>query len=531
MAGEAGVVDRLVVAVDYAYDQAGASAIEADFAHIKSLSTGLLASVAALMAGAVYETAELGDSMAKTARSLEMSVESYSELSYAADMAGASEEVMRTGMIALTRQMAAMREGTGPAADAARKLGFQQKVANGEIGTAAELLPVLADALNGVKNDGERAALSLLLLGEAGPKMRSLLVEGSAGLQKMSDRAHALGIVVSDADAALSEEFMDSLADIGNIGRSIGGNIGFGLMPPLLKVTRAIGDWYVANGGIIDQQMDRVIGVTARALDELQTPAGKAVATASALAAAWGAAGVAKSMYGAASAASPLIAALGGQAGAALSAAKSGGPLAAAAVLVTAALDDLTMAAEGNDSILLRLGETMGAKGETQRAAAGLISLFWAGVDATTAWNDVIQTKFLGTLDALAEALNPLAAMQPLFDALGVVVPDIEIPSAKQVIGGAAEAMEGASNALNLGARAARGDLSETDRLVLEQFTAPVVSGLSAALAPQYVQPTVSIQVQAATSPAEIARIAGEQARAEVERQTLEALLSAEQSP
>lgn len=523
MAGEAGVVDRLVVAVDYAYDKRDADIIEADFSGL----IGLAGALAAALVGATLEAAAAGDEAIKLARAVNLDVESYTELAYAADMAGASQEDLNAALNALTRQMYSATTGGKEAQQVFAALGIDPR----QFEDSADALPAVADALNRIGDEGKRAGVEMKLFGRSGGSLRSFLVGGSDEMRRMGERAHDLRIAISEADAVASEGLMDSLSDLGHIAKGLSRNVGFALVPSLTRAADSVIDWYLANDEIIDQQMDRVAAGIGRALDELQTPAGKAIAAAGSLAAAWGAAGAARSLYNAAAAASPLVSALGGQAGAALSAAKSAGPLAIAVLAVTAAVDDLSNAAEGNDSILLRLGETMGAKGETQRAAAGLINLFWAGVDATSAWNDVIQTKFIGTLDALAEALNPLTAMQPLFDALGVVVPDIEIPSAKQVIGGAAEAMEGASDALNLGARAARGDLSETDRLVLEQLTAPVVSGLSAALAPQYVQPTVSIQVQAATSPSEIARIAGEHARAEVERQTYEALLAAEQSP
>jgi hypothetical protein len=522
VAGEAGVVDRLVVAVDYAYNKRDADIIEADFSGL----IGLAGALAAALVGATLEAAAAGDEAIKLARAVNLDVESYTELAYAADMAGASQEDLSAALNALTRQMYAAGTGGKEAQQVFAALEIDPR----QFEDSADALPAVADALNQIGDEGKRAGLEMKLFGRSGGSLRSFLVGGSDEMRRMGERAHDLRIAISEADAVASEGLMDSLSDLGHIAKGLSRNVGFALVPSLTRAADSVIDWYLANDEVIDQQMDRVAAGIGHALDELQTPTGKAIAAAGSLAAAWGAVGVARSMYTAAAAASPLVAALGGQAGAALAAAKAGGPLVIAAIAVAAALDDLSMAAEGNDSILLRLGETMGAKGETQRAAAGLIDLFWSGVDATTAWNDVIQTKFIGTLGELAAALNPLTAFQPVLDAIGVVVPEIELPSAKQVIGGAADALQGTADLFELGSRAARGELTPTDELVLGSFMEQASGRRAMSQAPQISMP-FSLTVQSGSSKEEIARIAGEQARAEVERQTYEALLSAEQSP
>lgn len=516
MAGEAGVVDRLVVAVDYAYDKRDADIIEADFSGL----IGLAGALAAALVGATLEAAAAGDEAIKLARAVNLDVESYTELAYAADMAGASQEVLSAALNALTRQMYAAEAGGKEAQQVFSSLGIDPR----QFADSAEALPAVADALNQIGDEGRRAGLEMKLFGESGGRLRSFLVGGSDEMRRMGERAHDLRIAISEADAVASEGLMDSLSDLGHIAKGLSRNVGFALVPSLTRAADSVIDWYLANDEVIDQQMDRVAAGIGHALDELQTPTGKAIAAAGALAAAWGAVGVARSMYTAAAAASPLVAALGGQAGAALAAAKAGGPLVIAAIAVAAALDDLSMAAEGDDSILLRLGERMGARGETQQAAHGLIELLDAGAEAAWAFGGALSA---GIGDAIDELADKIPSLEPLLAPLR----DLFDLDAKSILGGAGAQFERSAEGLRKGARYLQGDQGVQFRTgrgwgdVIDDVVLFTPNRDPS-------RASVTVQVQApTTSPAEIARIAGEQARAEVERQTYEALLAAEQSP
>lgn len=514
MAGEGGIVDRLVVAVEYAYDPVVPDKIDADFSGL----IGLAGTLAAAMVGLAISTAGMGDEAAKTARTLELTVEEFTALSYAADHANLAQEALRTGIFTLTRQLAMAHTGTGPVADAFRTLGLQSRIMSGEIKTAGQALPIIADALNGITDDGKRAALSMIVLGEAGPKMRSLLSGGSKGLQEATDRARALGVVFSETDATASEHLMDSLADLKYVMKSITTEIGFHFVPSISRVTDSISDWYIANGEIIRQQIGRTLDGISYSLGLLETPVGKAAAGALALASAWGAAGAAKALYEAAKASSPLVAALGSQAGNAIAVAKAAGPLALAIAAAGLAIDDFAVAAEGGDSVLLDLGEAMGARGETQQAAAGLIKLLSAGTDAAWAFAGALEVGLGDALDALAEklpSLEPLLApLRELFDL-----------SAADVIGGAAKQFERSAAGLELGTRYLRGDAGVQFRAgrgvgdLIDDFVTFSPNRPESAQS----RPAVTVNVNG-SNPNEVARIAGEAARREVKQQTLEAL-------
>lgn len=509
MAGE-GIVDRLVVAVEYVYDAVVPDTIEADFEGL----IGLAGTLAAAMVGLAVSSAMAGDEAHDMGIRMGLSASEVTAWGYAAERAGTSVDVLSQGLITLQRNLGAARAGAGPAAEAFKRLRIDPR----EIENADDALFHIADRLQEIDDEGERATLRLTLLGEAGPRLAELLGQGSEGIEELLTRADRMGVVISDANAELSGEFLDAIGDLGEIAAGTGRKIGFAVLPALTKVAKGVRDWYLANDDLIGQQIDRVADGIGYALDQLQTPVGKAVAGALALASAWGAAGAAKAMYTAVAASSPLVASLGSQVGAMATATAAAGPLALAIVAAGLAIDDFVVAAENGDSILLDLGEAMGARGETQQAAAGLIDLLDAGTEAAWAFAGALEVGLGDAIDYLADkipSLEPLIA--PLRDLLDL--------DAAEIIGGAAEQFQRSARGLRLGARYLKGD--ESVQFRPGRGTGDIIDDFVtfSPLRPESAQsrPAVTVNING-SSPEEVARLAGEAARREVEIQTLETL-------
>lgn len=515
MVGEAGVVDRLVVAVTYAYDQIAASEIARDFQGLIGLATG----VAGALVGITVASAHAGDEAIKHARSVNLEVEAYTELAYAADMAGVSQEQLGAGLNVVTRQLFAATHGGKEAQKVFSTLGLDPR----QFEDSADALPHIADALNAITDEGERAGLELQLFGRSGGELRSFLVGGSADMERMGDRAHALGVTISEVDALASEHLMDSLSDLGSVATGLARNIGFGLVPPMTRVVDGALDWYLANSKIIDQQMDRVVGGLARGLDLLNTPMGRVVAGGVAVAGAWGAFGAVRSLGAAASAASPLAGALLGQAAGAWAVVRAGGPLALVLAGTAGVLDDVYAAARGDDSILLRLGRTMGAEGEMQKAAGSFTGML--GEVGSAAW-DVGAAMVGGIgygLDYIADHAGPA---KEAVESLAKVFREADWGGAIDFIG---DRFDDIATGAGIIGRGARGESTDVDRMVTERFNAAWSSTLFGSS--QETRATqagalvnMTINPQTGMSATQIADLAAEQARTEVYRQTREAL-------
>ena len=518
MAGD--MIDELVVGVRYALDTASEkkaidslATVEGEIAAISSpeIWAGLGLGIAAGIAGLALLTSEAvhaGAAAEVMGIRFHLGAEDVQLLGYVAERSGVEIGDLASGMNTLTMQLGAAQKGSADAAAAFAELGLS--AADYENGTAA--LGDVADALDALPDKAKRTRLEMQLFGESGGKLDELLGRGSKGVQELQDHAAALGFVISDTDAALSRHLLGSVDDLGKIATGVGRKIGLSLVPALDEAASSTVDWYVANHSIIDQQLDRVTGAISKGLEYMLTPLGLATTGALGLAAAWGAAGAAKSMAGAVAEASPLAAALGSQAKNAIAATAALGPYAIGVAAVALTLDDLNKAAEGADSIILRLAGTIGVEGETQTALKSMKILI--GETAGLAW-DLGAALEVGVGDALDAVAAKLPEIKPLLDAIKEVL-SFGVGDALTAVAGAAQS--GISTVAETRNELGQGNYLKANAAFLQGLTPQFATDAGQSIVNAF-SPQISVNVSAATSPAEIARIAGQ----EVERQVLEA--------
>ena len=519
-----GVVDELIVAVRYAYDRASANVVTAEFKGMLALG----ASVTAALVGITIASADAADAAHDNAAAIGLTTEAYTALAYAAERSGATTDNLRIGMMTLNRQLQAARGGSVEVA----KVFASLKVRPEDFATGSDALGDVMNGLRGIKDEGDRARIKLLLFGEASGRLGEFLDRDADSLLALTDRARDLGAVITDDAADGAGRLMDSLGDLQIIAAGLTRQIGLGLAPRLADLTDGMVDWFLANRDLIGQQIDRTISGVGHALDALQTPAGKAVAVAGSLALAWGGVGVARSMYDAAAAANPLVGALGGQAGKAATAAKAGGILALQLAVLGLAIDDVRVTAEGGDSVLLALGRRMGVEGEVQVGAKELVGLFGDMTDLAYALGPAIKEGIGSGLDYLAENLP---FVTDLVHQLADAIRGLDIGG---VLTFASDRLADARTFTQLGTRALKGESTDIDRAAFSRFEdenpignlARAIREAGSATQGQRIlslaglAPPVSVTVNAGPSRDEMARMAGEAAREEVEREALRIL-------
>lgn len=118
----------------------------------------------------------------------------------------------------LTRSLGQAALGAKGPAEAFKALGVDVRKAGGEVKTAGEVMPELAEQLSKIESPAERAAVMTQILGRSGQKMATLLAEGAKGVNAYARAADELGLVISDAklqsaDAPLTEDGF-TLADV-----------------------------------------------------------------------------------------------------------------------------------------------------------------------------------------------------------------------------------------------------------------------------------------------------------------------------
>ena len=162
-------------------------------------------SLGSQLVSGVSSVAQFGDNIDKMSQKMGMSAQSYQEWDAVLQHSGTSIEAMKTGMKTL-----ATAAETG--SDAFKALGISQtelKELNQE-----QLFERTITALQNVGDETQRTYLASKLLGKGGTELGALLNTSAEDTQKMRDRVHELGGVLSDEAVKNAAAFQDSLQDM-----------------------------------------------------------------------------------------------------------------------------------------------------------------------------------------------------------------------------------------------------------------------------------------------------------------------------
>ena len=333
------------------------------------------------------DAARAGDEVAKTARAYRLSAEELGQVEFAAQRAGV--ERLDEGLRSLVRNAEAFVRGAGEAKDAFAGLGISQADAK-RMGTV-ELLDAIADGFQRVGDERPREAWLQRIFGESGGEFVNLLRDGADGVRALRHEAEVLGYVISNEDAAASEEFVDSLTDLQAIATGLARRIGFRVLPALQRWADWMRVLWDRNRMIVLGGIDRMADTAADAFDRLRGPLGAVVGFLTV----WAGLRFARAGVSALEAIPGLGTALAGIAGVAP------GLLAAAAGLLALylAADDLAAFMAGDDSVLEDITDRLGITDDVRHKleqvrdllrevgdAAGVLggdAWDWAGVAAT----------------------------------------------------------------------------------------------------------------------------------------------------
>lgn len=406
------VVERLIVAVGAQVDTASTRAALSWYGSLASAA----AAAGLAVAGLAVATARDIDVQADAARTMGATIEQYTALAYAADLSGVSTERLGASMRSLQMRIAAVAAGSAEAKRDFAGLGID--ITGSE--RAVDVLPQLADALKDLP-DGERLGIQMRLLGEGGAQMSDLLSGGSEGIERLTERAERLGAVIDTETAEASARLMDSIGDLGVVARGLSRQLVADVIPALADSTEQMVELLVASDGFASVAVDRAARAAGIGLDFLATPAGKAAGALTAVGAAIGLVQGAPGMLTALGRISPGAASAASSLGAL---AVRAGPTALALAGVALVIDDLVVGAQGGDSAILGLAESMGVGEEAAYALAGagdVVSSAWAAIPA-------ILDGAGAAIRALGEAVP---SIQPLLD----LVPELGVGGALEWLG------------------------------------------------------------------------------------------------
>ena len=221
------------------------------------------AGTAALVKG-VNSVASYGDNIDKMSQKLGMSAEAYQEWDAVMQHCGTTIDSMQASM----KTLASAAE-TGN--DAFEKLGItQEQIANM---SQEQLFSATITALQNIDNETERTYLAGQLLGRGATELGALLNTSAEDTEKMKQRVHELGGVMSDEAVKAAAKYKDSLQDMKT---SMGGmikGVTTEFLPAFTDVMDGIAGVFSGDEGgadLITKGLDNIMANISSASDKLK---------------------------------------------------------------------------------------------------------------------------------------------------------------------------------------------------------------------------------------------------------------------
>ncbi|HNO80609.1 MAG TPA: hypothetical protein PKN33_21385 [Phycisphaerae bacterium] len=233
---ELGVSDKLTAGLRRA--QKRLKAFGAGLRNIGTRLTAFGASLAAPLAASVKVFASAGDQLDKMSKRTGVSVESLSELGFAAEQSGADLETLEKGIRVMQRTMGDASQGLATAVDAFDTLGLKVEQLQGL--SPEKQFTLIADRLSQIADPTARAAAAMDVFGRAGSKLLPLLENGASGMAELRDQANALGLTISTEAASDAAVLTDTLNILWRVLKQGVFTIGSALAPVIVDVSNRI---------------------------------------------------------------------------------------------------------------------------------------------------------------------------------------------------------------------------------------------------------------------------------------------------
>lgn len=196
------------------------------------------AAITAPLLGSAKAFSEMGDRIAKASARTGISVETLSELAYAADLSGASLEVLEGSVRRMQRSIVEAAEGSQTAVDALAALGLSAQDFRGL--STDQQFKLIADRLSQIQSPAVKAALAMEIFGRAGTQLLPLMADGAKGIEALQAQARSLGLTMSTEDAKAAEALNDAFDTLWKVIKQGVFTIGSALAPMLQRVSEWI---------------------------------------------------------------------------------------------------------------------------------------------------------------------------------------------------------------------------------------------------------------------------------------------------
>lgn len=181
--------------------------------------------------------ADVADSMGKAAAAAGISVESFSQIDYAAGLSGVSTEELSAAMNKLNKNIADAASGSKEQASLFKALGVDVRDSAGNVKGADVVFKELATTFDNLAPGASKAKLEMDLFGKTGAKFENVFKGGADGLKQLADEADRFGLTISTGAAASAEVFNDNMEKLRRVTDGVAISVAANVTPALTSLT------------------------------------------------------------------------------------------------------------------------------------------------------------------------------------------------------------------------------------------------------------------------------------------------------
>ena len=206
---------------------------------IAGVATTAVAAGGAMVAFA-SKSAQATDAVDKNSQMMGVSRQTYQELEYVLSQNGSSIDSFQMGMKSLTAAMDGAKSGTANNVEQFQRLGVAVTNSDGSFRSQEDVMWDTIKALQGMDDQTEKSRLATELFGRAGMSLMPMLNSEAGSVENLRQRAHDLGLVMSDELVDSGVKLTDSLDSTKRAFSAIIIQLGGSLFPVITQVSDAV---------------------------------------------------------------------------------------------------------------------------------------------------------------------------------------------------------------------------------------------------------------------------------------------------
>ncbi|MBV1759416.1 MAG: phage tail protein [Dethiosulfatibacter sp.] len=228
---------------------------------MKGVAAGIGVAMAAIGTAAVTagkklfdmanDAAAAGDEIDKASQRIGLSRQGYQEWDYVLSQNGASISSLENGMKKLNNTVDDAINGSSSATEKFQRLGISMSDLEGK--SREEVFEMTIKGLQGISDEGEKAAIANDLLGTSSVELGALLNQTAESTDALKNKASELGLVMSDESVDAAVNYTDAMDNLTRSFAGVKNNITSQLLPGFTMILDGLTGLITGQEGAAEQ--------------------------------------------------------------------------------------------------------------------------------------------------------------------------------------------------------------------------------------------------------------------------------------